>query len=78
VTLLLTTTDWTRWEWQAPTTGSYSLQLGMTTGGDNHNASYGFFDGLSVQPGIIVPEPSSLALALSGTILFAILRRRKN
>ena len=76
--LLLTATGWALWEWQAPSTGSYSILLGMTTSGDNNSASYGFFDGLSVQPAISVPEPGSLALAVTGTILFAALRRRKN
>jgi hypothetical protein len=69
--------NWTLWEWQTPTSGSYTIQIGMTTGGNNNNSSYGFFDGLMVQPATSVPEPSVLALAAVGTILFTARRRQK-
>jgi len=74
---ILNPTDWTLWEWQTPTTGSYTIQVGMTTGGNNNSASYGFFDGFTVQPAISVPEPGSLALAALGTFLLVAQRRRK-
>lgn len=70
--------DWTLWEWQTPAAGSYTIQVGMTTGGNNNNSSYGFFDGLMVQPATSVPEPGSLALILAGSLLLGIRRLRKN
>jgi len=72
-----TATDWTHWEWEAPTSGLYTIRLGMTTGGDNNGASYGFFDNLNITPANSVPEPSSLALATAGLFLLTLLRKRK-
>jgi hypothetical protein len=43
-------TDWTPWQWEAPKTGRYILQLGATTFGDNRFATYGFHDAISVVP----------------------------
>jgi hypothetical protein len=53
-------TDWTYWEWIAPTTGNYQLTLGASTMGDNVLATYGFFDGINVSSP--VPEPSTASL----------------
>ncbi len=72
-----TTTDWTHWEWEAPTSGRYTLRLGMTTGGDNNGASYGFFDNLNMTPATSVPEPSLLAVATAGLFLLALLQKRR-
>lgn len=67
--------EWTFWQWAAPASGNYTIQLGVTTSGANNNASYGFFDGISVQA-VAVPEPTVMALAmLSGLALLAVRNR---
>ncbi len=66
---------WTQWQWAVPTTGTYSIQLGMSTSGANNNASYGFFDGLTVQAAPI-PEPTSMVLAMLGGMALVVLRNR--
>lgn len=72
-----TATDWTRWEWEAPTSDSYTIRLGMTTSGDNNGASYGFFDNLSITPANPVPEPSLLVVGTAGLFLLTLLQKRK-
>ena len=66
-----TATPWTRWEWKSPASGSYILSLGMTTGGDNTGASFGFFDNLCVQSPVTVPEPSVLSVSMIAAGLLA-------
>jgi hypothetical protein len=68
-----TVSEWTEWNWQALSSASYILRLGLTTEADNTEASYGFFDGILVSPAAIpVPEPSAAALVgLSGLALIA-------
>jgi len=72
-----TATEWTFWQWEAPTSGLYTLRLGMSTSGNNNGASFGFFDNLNITPPNSVPEPGSLALVAIGGILLA-LRRKRN
>ena len=71
---------WTSWSWQAPTESTFSLILGMTTGGDNNMPSYGFFDDICVKAATSsispVPEPSSLSLLALGAAGLAALRRK--
>lgn len=73
-----TVSEWTEWNWQALTSASYILRLGLTTEADNTEASYGFFDSILVSPAAIpVPEPSVAAFfVLSGLACLA--RRRHN
>jgi hypothetical protein len=73
-----TVSEWTEWNWQALSSASYILRLGLTTEADNTEASYGFFDGILVSPAVLpVPEPSAAALLfLSGLALIA--RQRRN
>jgi hypothetical protein len=69
--------EWTEWHWQALSSASYILRLGLTTEADNTEASYGFFDGILVSPAAIpVPEPS--AAALLGLSALALITRRRN
>jgi hypothetical protein len=72
----LPTSPWTQWQWSAPASGNYTIQLGMSTSGANNNASYGFFDGLMVQPTAPVPEPASMTLALVGGLALMVFRNR--
>ncbi len=71
----LASSDWTLWQWVAPTTGSYTLQLGMTTSGANNGGSYGFFDGIAVNA-VQVPEPTVMALGIIGGLALLTLRNR--
>lgn len=66
---------WFQWQWAVPTTGSYTVQLGMSTSGANNNASFGLFDGVNVQT-VPIPEPTSMALAMVGGLVLVILRNR--
>lgn len=69
-------TPWTQWYWQSPSSGAYTLSLGMTAHGDNNYASYGFFDDVLVVPATLpVPEPSSLSLFALGAAALAIKQR---
>jgi hypothetical protein len=69
--------DWTQWQWAAPDTGHYTVQLGMSTSGANNNASYAFYDGLKIQAAV-VPEPASMALALVGGLALIVFRNRNH
>jgi hypothetical protein len=68
---------WTPWQWATSTPGSFTLQLGMTTSGANNEASYGFFDGITIaaQP---IPEPSAMALGILGSFALLFLRQRRH
>jgi hypothetical protein len=57
-----TSMQWTHWNWEVPTDGTYTIELGVT-GGDAQYATTLFFDGLNVSA---VPEPSTL---LAGGLL---------
>jgi hypothetical protein len=59
-TAFQTASSWTSWEWVAPTNGTYTLALGVSTSGDNRFATFGVHDGIRV------PEPSSLVLLVAG------------
>lgn len=72
----LAPSDWTLWQWTAPTAGNYTLQLGMTTSGANNSASHCFFDGITVSGPQVVPEPTTLALGLLGGFAILTLRNR--
>lgn len=66
---------WTSWQWSAPTAGNYLLQLGVSTSDANNNASYGFFDGVTLQANA-VPEPATMTFALLGGLALAVCRQR--
>ena len=61
-------TPWTKWEWQAPANGTYTVLLGVSHPGGRN------FSTISAHDAIRVPEPSVLALLSVG--LIAGLRRR--
>jgi hypothetical protein len=71
---------WSSWEWQAPSSGDYTIELGVNTMGDDDFASYGAFDGITVNSGSLiateVPEPSSIGLFALGAAGFVGVRRR--
>jgi hypothetical protein len=73
-----TSLDWTLWQWEALTGGSYTLQMGMSTSGANNHASYALFDGIGIGDASAVPEPSSMVLGLLGGISLLVLRRRQS
>jgi hypothetical protein len=64
-------TPWTLWQWQAPASGMYTVQLGAATVGDNLDPSETFFDDLNFNA---VPEPNVGVLAL--LTLTLLLRKR--
>lgn len=66
---------WTQWQWTAPATGEYTLQLGMTTSGANNGASVSCFDGIAITSQA-VPEPTSIVLGLLGGCAMLALRNR--
>jgi hypothetical protein len=74
-TLIQGAPAWTQWQWTAPATGEYTLQLGMTTSGANNGISYGCFDGVAIttQP---VPEPTAIVFGLLGGCALLALRHR--
>jgi len=67
---------WTYWQWLAPADGVYTLDLGVSTFGDNRFASYGFHDDITVMSSA-VPEPAAGSLILLGAGLVALRRFRK-
>jgi len=70
---------WTQWSWEAPTSGIYTLSLGLTTRDDNQSPSYGFFDDIfTIPPALPVPEPTVLTLVVAGAALLASRRRSVN
>ncbi len=68
---------WNPWQWGTSTPGTFTLQLGMTTTGANNEASYGFFDGITISPQPI-PEPSAMVLGLLGSFALIVLRQRRH
>ena len=68
--------DWDSWQWAAPLEGNYLLQLGVSTSGANNNASYGFFDGVTLQSNP-VPEPATMTFALIGGLALVVIRQRR-
>lgn len=68
-----TASPWTYWQWRAPSSGNYTLEIGMTTFGDDTFASYGMFDGISIHS---VPEPSSISLLGLGVFGLGVIRHR--
>ncbi|MGC3960321.1 MAG: hypothetical protein QM813_21060 [Verrucomicrobiota bacterium] len=71
------TPAWNSWQWGTSAPGTFTLQLGMTTTGANNDASYGFFDGITIsaQP---IPEPSAMVLGILGSFALIVLRHRRN
>ena len=70
-----TITDWVPFTFTAPTTGSYTLEIGARNLGDNQYPSGTVLDGVAILP---VPEPAAWALMLVGFGgLGAGLRRRR-
>lgn len=61
---------WTYWQWVVPRADTYTLALGVTTGGDNVLSSWALFDGIRVTPSS-VPEPATIIML--GTGLMALL-----
>lgn len=51
---------WQQWSWIAPSSGDYTIQLGVHSRGDNAYATYAGFDQIRV------PEPATLLLLGSG------------
>jgi hypothetical protein len=74
-TLAPTIPAWQQWHWFAPSSGEYTLQLGMTTSGANNGASYGGFDGITITAQA-VPEPTAMVLGILGGGAFLMLRQR--
>jgi hypothetical protein len=67
---------WHQWGWMAPSSGEYTLQLGMTTSGANNGASYGCFDGITITAQA-VPEPTAMVLGIIGGCALLALRQRR-
>lgn len=68
---------WETWDWQAPIDGNYTVEVGVSTFGDNRFASYGFFDKVGVSTVVPVPEPSGLSLIGMGLAGLAAFNRRR-
>ena len=71
-----TLTPWQAWQWQAPTDGNFTIELGVTTFGDNTFASYGLFDSVGVSSVVPVPEPTELAMVAMGLCCLVAFNRR--
>ena len=59
---------WGYWQWQAPATGSYTLELGSTARRYCSSTNEACFDGIGVNS---VPEPGALGYLVIGLGLFA-------
>lgn len=66
------TTPWVQWSWVAPTTGNYTISMGVFNDADGAYPSWALFDGFTA-----VPEPSTLLLLGSALLGFGIFRRKK-
>ncbi|HEB72086.1 MAG TPA: PEP-CTERM sorting domain-containing protein, partial [Nitrospirae bacterium] len=66
------TTEWMQWSWAAPTTGTYTISMGILNDVDGNFPSWALFDGFTA-----VPEPSILLLLGSGLLGFGLFRRNK-
>jgi hypothetical protein len=53
-------TGWVNWSFVAPTTGNYTLQLGVRNRGDSSVNSYAVFDSS------VVPEPGTWVMMIAG------------
>jgi hypothetical protein len=60
--------DWSAWQWTAPSSGNYTLSFGVTTQGDNRYGSFGFFDAVGVITAIPEPSTATLTLLLLGAL----------
>jgi hypothetical protein len=73
-TAYLTASSWSRWQWEASTSGAYRIAIGVTSHGDDAFASYAAVDAVRT------PEPSGVVLTASGFGLMAlgtVCRRRR-
>ena len=71
-----TVTPWDTWQWQAPANGNFTVDIGVTTQGDDRFASYGLFDSVGVSTVVPVPEPSEMVLIGMGVVCLAAFNRR--
>ena len=67
--------EWTEWEWTAPDSGLYTLQLGATSFGDDQLATFGLFDSVSIAAP--VPEPETYAMVALGLVIVGVTARRR-
>lgn len=65
----LTNPTWATWSWDAPDTGTYTIELAAVSRGDDEFSTSAFFDGIRV------PEPTAIVLLGLGFIFVAALRR---
>lgn len=71
-----TLSTWESWQWQAPANGDFTVEIGVSTFGDDRFASYGLFDNVHVSTVVPVPEPSAMVFIGMGLAGLAILQRR--
>lgn len=71
--------SWTYWEWTAPTSDSYTLELGIANSGDSEWDSYALFDYMIVSE-VVIPEFTTIAIPVAsilGLLFFFNYRKRR-
>lgn len=67
--------DWQQWSWTATDAGEYTLQLGISTFGDNRFSTFAYFDGIDTSTSA-VPESSTLMFCAVLLLSSLFVRRR--
>lgn len=65
-------TSWQYWSWEAPATGTYTVQLGTGTGYDGEDWSYAYFDDIKISASVADTNVSvaQLLMGIASLLVF--------